>query len=543
MRGMHLGAVGTIETWNAEAAAGSIRLEDGLLVAFDRSACGFSHVGGCDPRVGLRVRVARWTDGRAAIVNPIGKPTAVRGVVANMRGEGASTFCNLDGIHIYGRACVGFFLENGQDVIVTELCASNNQAQAVYLATDAPQSVVDAAIEHAARAAELEAYRATAIADEERRRDEALERQFEEREARGAEYDERVAARARDGEPSDEEIYQALEPRLAAVLAAPYDDEPRLALARSLRAEGDPYGELIELQLSAQRDANAEKRLLKKVAATWRAPQGVFGTTRFERGFLASATLSKKADVLAASNVRGDWRLGTLERVAFDRSQKRQHDIARVYRELVTGPTMTALRELDMVLLDDVTRAPAFARGRVRTLTRVRWTNQRVIEQLASPELDAIEEIELEATDKQFPTLLERLADDTPDVLERRPRRLRFVNRGCSYVDRRDLLIAYWSDLPVTSAAVWDIQLERTPDGTVLRFAGWKAYSDCWVYPGFDCLPVFGRNTTNVVVVEAHGAVEPDERDRAKLAEVFPGVAMRFIPRPETKVDEGSCWF
>src|SRR4051794_14262414 len=99
---------------------------------------------------------------------------------------------------------------------------------------------------------------------------------------------------------------------LAAVVAAPDDDAPRLVLADFLSSRGDPRGEFITLQcrLAAAPDDEArrklriaENKLLKAHEATWTA--GFFGVAKstperkvkvaFHRGFLEEATLPLSA--------------------------------------------------------------------------------------------------------------------------------------------------------------------------------------------------------------------------------------------------------
>ena len=102
----------------------------------------------------------------------------------------------------------------------------------------------------------------------------------------------------------------------AAILAAPDDDEPRLAWAR---AQGGPRAELVEVQCALARGAREagllerEAELLASYGAEWAAPV-VFGLGahrwRFVRGFvehveITAARLLKRTPVLAATLVRG----------------------------------------------------------------------------------------------------------------------------------------------------------------------------------------------------------------------------------------------
>ena len=97
---------------------------------------------------------------------------------------------------------------------------------------------------------------------------------------------------------------------LAAIHAAPDDDEARRVYADALIERGDPRGELIVLQLrraagdASERENELERALLKRYASGWLGPiahlvdaSGGLSSawarsrTRFERGFLATAFL------------------------------------------------------------------------------------------------------------------------------------------------------------------------------------------------------------------------------------------------------------
>jgi uncharacterized protein (TIGR02996 family) len=111
----------------------------------------------------------------------------------------------------------------------------------------------------------------------------------------------------------------------AAVYADPDDDEPRRVLGDHLIDVGDPRGELILLQLARGRKGYASTReleLLERHAADWLGPLGAvvgYGascTTRFERGFLAEASIIRDTKkVLRALAGEPGW--STVERFSY----------------------------------------------------------------------------------------------------------------------------------------------------------------------------------------------------------------------------------
>ncbi len=86
---------------------------------------------------------------------------------------------------------------------------------------------------------------------------------------------------------------------LAEVYARPNDDAPRMVLADFLLERGDPYGELITLQLARGREGEAsprEQELLKRHGKQWLGNLATvlrfnksYSDTEFRRGFLAVA--------------------------------------------------------------------------------------------------------------------------------------------------------------------------------------------------------------------------------------------------------------
>lgn len=98
---------------------------------------------------------------------------------------------------------------------------------------------------------------------------------------------------------------------LAAILASPDDDAPRLAYADLLQQRGDPRGELIVVQcaLAAESDPARRETLAARAEAilathreTWTRAHDPRGIYRFARGFIHDVTLydPKKARTLLA---------------------------------------------------------------------------------------------------------------------------------------------------------------------------------------------------------------------------------------------------
>lgn len=79
---------------------------------------------------------------------------------------------------------------------------------------------------------------------------------------------------------------------LAAITAAPDDDEPRIAYADWLKEVGDPRGEWIAIQCALARRRTPEleareRHLRERHAAEWLAHAGLApGEGRFQRGFI-----------------------------------------------------------------------------------------------------------------------------------------------------------------------------------------------------------------------------------------------------------------
>ncbi|MBA3540187.1 MAG: TIGR02996 domain-containing protein, partial [Deltaproteobacteria bacterium] len=94
---------------------------------------------------------------------------------------------------------------------------------------------------------------------------------------------------------------------LAAIYDDPFDDQLRSVYADALIEQGDPHGELIQLQLQAAPSSEARRRigqLLAKHERTWLgpiAPVVAKGGVEFRRGFVAvcKAKFKNEQDVRA----------------------------------------------------------------------------------------------------------------------------------------------------------------------------------------------------------------------------------------------------
>jgi uncharacterized protein (TIGR02996 family) len=99
----------------------------------------------------------------------------------------------------------------------------------------------------------------------------------------------------------------ALDALERAVREDPDDDAARAVLADALLEAGDPRGEFIAIQLRPERTDEQrarEKALLARHAKTWLGPLArVLVGYRFERGFLAAATIDRKKPKLVAELV------------------------------------------------------------------------------------------------------------------------------------------------------------------------------------------------------------------------------------------------
>ena len=108
----------------------------------------------------------------------------------------------------------------------------------------------------------------------------------------------------------------SIERLMAAVLRAPRDDAPRLRLAESLAASGDPRGEFIRVQVElarldpaadeADRLARRERELLARHEADWVGPlaRWLLHWT-FRRGFIEDATVEAEALLEHAEDLFG----------------------------------------------------------------------------------------------------------------------------------------------------------------------------------------------------------------------------------------------
>ncbi|MFO0740117.1 MAG: TIGR02996 domain-containing protein [Labilithrix sp.] len=172
---------------------------------------------------------------------------------------------------------------------------------------------------------------------------------------------------------------------LAAIHAAPDDDELRAVFADWLTERGDPRGELITLQLAPKPTPAAKKReaaLLKKHGRAWAGPlDRVFQKESrvFTRGFLSRGIVLDSATLTASELAHPEWAL--VESLSF--LQFREETIPG----LLAAPWLRNLRSL--------ARVPEVAL-------------ERIAAEGLAPRL---EELQME---------LETRAEVTPEVLERR---------------------------------------------------------------------------------------------------------------------------
>ncbi|GAA0463560.1 hypothetical protein Aca07nite_59690 [Actinoplanes capillaceus] len=140
---------------------------------------------------------------------------------------------------------------------------------------------------------------------------------------------------------------------LDAVYAAPDDDAPRHEYARWLTGQGDPRGEFITLQLTAeQRDLDRveqarEAALLARHARTWLgplAPLAVATGIRFRRGFVNGLMVYVRAPELMRA-VIGNPIWSTVESLEFDHRLTGCHSKMSV-QDGITHPVMRSLRSL-----------------------------------------------------------------------------------------------------------------------------------------------------------------------------------------------------
>ncbi len=141
---------------------------------------------------------------------------------------------------------------------------------------------------------------------------------------------------------------------LTAIVNAPDDDAPRSVYADWLSEEGDPRGELINLQLARARgvtDETARARELEllspQYAERWLgsiAPVVFDNDQVFARGFTAYARLWKNKAALP--NVVDDLAWGTVETLAVGRWSSAGPAGAKALLDLLHGPRLRALRAL-----------------------------------------------------------------------------------------------------------------------------------------------------------------------------------------------------
>lgn len=441
-------------------------------------------------------------------------------VIDRVRGTGSELWGQVGGFSFSAGACVGFEPAAGMSVWVYELGTlpgQVTQAWKLYLLHAAPPDVEALA----ARARQEEA--AEAAEWEERARQQEIAEQQAAEHRRAQAKAQRNARASRSARPAAE-----LTPLLDAIALAPGDDAPRRALAWRLRERGDPYAAFIEAQLAPERGAN-EELLFLQLAPEWLPPAGAFAWSRYDRGLLRDATVAEKP--VEISELLEDWRFGTIERLNCGWTASS----VLAYRELVTARTMTALREIEASALDLLPRCPAFQYGRLRGVRSFPVFDDA----FNAPTFDWISDVHVDATDAQWPSVLER-AKRSP-FFTRRPRRMHIWNDGCSYVQRRQDLVLHWASLPLEGIATWDVALERTSAGTVVKLAGSTTVGGDGLYYPVELGPLLARHVPDLRMIETHGAAPLDAKHHAALD--LPHVVIRHVSRAPSQRSEGYCEF
>ncbi len=222
----------------------------------------------------------------------------------------------------------------------------------------------------------------------------------------------------------------------AAVYAEPEADEPRAVLGDALLADGDPRGELIQLQLGATtaKTRSRIRALLREHAATWTAGVGDARTCEFRRGFVGAVTLDElPAD---AELARPEWR--TVEQLAFVDDSPSPEQLAHSLASpgfatvrTLTGIALTSLSALAQPRTFDriAARAPLVplsAMLRVRELALVRAYNKpppAVAEVFAwlvkQPTVDTVIALELDSDETSLARAATWLRDGAPGSLAR----------------------------------------------------------------------------------------------------------------------------
>jgi uncharacterized protein (TIGR02996 family) len=191
---------------------------------------------------------------------------------------------------------------------------------------------------------------------------------------------------------------------LAAVYAAPEDDDPRLVYADKLLEQGDPRGELVMLQLARARGTidgegpAREAALLADEARVeaWGQPLSAAGRCTFERGFPAAIELHRGAKVLPDDPA---WATITTVRGISEVSEQ-------VARRLCELPGLRSIEVLPLQLLEELCRTP-------RRWTRVGAEGPRAPSAEAFAALPELRELSLEVPGRygavDLPRALERL--------------------------------------------------------------------------------------------------------------------------------------
>ncbi|MBL8913117.1 MAG: TIGR02996 domain-containing protein [Archangium sp.] len=134
---------------------------------------------------------------------------------------------------------------------------------------------------------------------------------------------------------------------LAAIVAAPHDDGPRLVYADWLQERGDARGEFIRLQIELARSKKPPKELRERVQAMLDSSWGNFagelkkytGKSSFQRGFPSRVSLTGAAFAKQGERFFSRW---PIEILFFDNTHFAPAQLA----QLVDAPAMTKVRHL-----------------------------------------------------------------------------------------------------------------------------------------------------------------------------------------------------
>jgi uncharacterized protein (TIGR02996 family) len=188
---------------------------------------------------------------------------------------------------------------------------------------------------------------------------------------------------------------------LAAVLADPDDDGPRLVYADWLTAQGDPRGEFITVQCALAKDPKnkalraREKALMRKASAWTKAARQIGRECVLRRGFVSSVRATALAFISQGASLFATEPVEELE-IA--------HGSPGALERLAAAPHLAKLRSLDVRVyvgsdkdLDKVKkflRAPAIAQLRQLKLSIGIWQQldaSSLLDGISWPKLEALQ--------------------------------------------------------------------------------------------------------------------------------------------------------